>query len=104
MKIEILYPEFCNLNGDMGNIQYLKRCLPEAKIIETAIHDKPAFSYEEDISLIYMWTLSERSQEIVIQKLRSYKEKIQELIDAGQVFLFTGNSIEILGEDRKSVV
>ena len=25
MKIEILYPELCNLNGDMGNIRYLKK-------------------------------------------------------------------------------
>ena len=33
MKIEILYPEFCNLNGDMGNMKYLEKCIPEAEII-----------------------------------------------------------------------
>lgn len=98
MKIEILYPELCNLNGDIGNIQYLKRCLPEAEMIETAISEEPAFNTVEDISLIYMGTLSEHSQEIVIQKLKPYKEKIEELIQKGQVFLFTGNSIEVLGE------
>lgn len=98
MKIEILYPEFCNLNGDMGNIQYLKKCLPEAQIIETAINEEPAFNKQNDISLIYMGTLSERSQEIAIQKLKPYKNKIEELIEKGQVFLFTGNSVEILGK------
>ena len=37
MKIEILYPELCNLNGDMGNIRYLKKCVPEIEILETTI-------------------------------------------------------------------
>ena len=27
MKIEILFPEICNLFGDMGNMKYLKRIL-----------------------------------------------------------------------------
>ncbi len=98
MKIEILYPEFCNLNGDMGNVKYLKKCLPEAEFIETAIEEEPAFCTQNDLSLIYMGTLSERSQEIVIKKLMPYKERIEELINMGQVFLFTGNSVEVLGE------
>lgn len=105
MKIEILYPEFCNINSDMGNIKYLKKCLPEAEFIETSINDVPAFIGEE-ISLVYMGTLSESAQEIVIQKLKPYKEKIEEAIEKNQLFLFTGNSVEVLGkyiedEDRK---
>lgn len=105
MKIEILYPEFCNINSDMGNIKYLKKCLPEAEFIETSINDVPAF-IEEEISLVYMGTLSESAQEIVIQKLKPYKEKIEEAIEKNQLFLFTGNSVEVLGkyiedEDRK---
>ena len=97
MKIEILYPEFCNLNGDMGNIKYLKRCLPEAEVIETAIDQEPSFLSQEDIALVYMGTLSERSQEIVIKKLMPYKEAVKQKIEAGQLFLFTGNSVEVLG-------
>ena len=69
MKIEVLYPEFCNLNADMGNIKYLKKCLPAAEIIETSINEEPAFILKDDISLVYMGTLSERAQEIVIEKL-----------------------------------
>lgn len=98
MKIEILYPEFCNLNGDMGNIKYLQKCLPEAEIIETSINEKPQFIEQNDISLVYMGTLSERSQEIAIQKLKPYTEKTKQKIEQNQLFLFTGNSIEILGK------
>lgn len=97
MKIEILYPEFCNLNGDMGNMKYLKRCLPEAEVIETAIDQEPSFLSQEDIALVYMGTLSERSQEIVIKKLMPHKEAVKQKIEAGQLFLFTGNSVEVLG-------
>lgn len=108
MKIEILYPEFCNLNGDMGNMKYLKRCLPEAEVIETAIDQEPSFLSQEDIALVYMGTLSERSQEIVIKKLMPYKEAVKQKIEAGQLFLFTGNSVEVLGnyienEDRSKI-
>ena len=98
MKIEILYPEFCNLNGDMGNMRYLQKCLPEADIIETSINEKPRFIEQDDISLIYMGTLSERSQEIAIQKLKTYAEEIREKIEKNQLFLFTGNSVELLGK------
>ena len=98
MKIEILYPEFCNLNGDMGNIKYLQKCLPEAEIIETSINIKPKFIEQGDISLVYMGTLSERSQEIIITKLKPYKEQIKQKIEQAQLFLFTGNSVEILGK------
>ena len=98
MKIEILYPEFCNLNGDMGNIKYLKKCLPEAELLETSINDKPKFIQQSDISLVYMGTLSERSQEIVITKLKPYTELIKQKIEQNQLFLFTGNSVEILGK------
>ena len=27
MTIEFLYPELCNLYGDRGNMDYLRRCL-----------------------------------------------------------------------------
>lgn len=98
MKIEILYPEFCNLNGDMGNMKFLQKCLPEAEMIETAIEDKPTFISQDDISLVYMGTLSERAQELAIEKLKPYVEEIKNKIEQGQLFLFTGNSVEILGK------
>lgn len=97
MKIEILFPEISNIYGDFGNIIYLKKCLPEAKFIETALNSKPAF-LNENIDLVYMGSMTEKAQEKIIKQLAPYKEKIKEKIDVGTVMLFTGNSFEIFGQ------
>ena len=97
MKIEVLFPEFCNLYGDMSNIEYLHKCIPEAEIIYTSIDEEPAF-LTQNVNLIYLGPLTERKQEIVINKLKPYKEKIEELINNKTPFLFTGNAVEVLGK------
>ena len=98
MKIEILFPEYANLFGDMGNILYLKACLPQAEFIETAMNDTPRF-LSEPVDLIYMGPMSEAAQEKIIARLMPCKEKIQELIEAGACFLFTGNAVETLYQE-----
>ncbi len=107
MKIEILFPEFCNLYGDMFNMKYLKKCLPEAEFIETALEEEPTF-VKENVNLIYLGPMTEKTQEKVISKLLPYKERIIELIEKNTVFLFTGNAVEVLGkyienEDETSI-
>lgn len=98
IKIEFLYPEACNLYGDTFNIKYLEKCLGEnAKIIKTALTDKPAF-VTEDVNMIYIGPMTEKIQEIVINKLKPYKEKIEELIEKNVLFLATGNSLEVFGK------
>jgi len=97
LRIEILYPEVCNLYGDMGNVQYLKQCLPEAEFIETALTDKPAFA-TTDVNMIYMGSMTERVQEKVIDRLKPYKEQLQAHIDKGTVIIFTGNAYELMGQ------
>lgn len=97
MKIEILFPEFCNLYGDISNMKYLKKCLPDEEYIETSIDDEPAF-VTQDVNFIYLGAMTERMQEKVIQKLLPYTEKIKELIEKNVVFLFTGNAVEVLGK------
>lgn len=98
IKIEFLYPEACNLYGDTFNIKYLEKCLGEnAKIIRTALTDKPAF-VTEDVNMIYIGPMTEKMQEIVINKLKPYKEKIEELIEKNVLFLATGNSLEVFGK------
>ena len=98
MKIEVLFPEFCNLYGDISNITYLKKCLPDAEFIETEFNSTPKFVTEE-MDLIYLGPMTERMQEKVIEKFMEYKERLKELIDQGTNFLFTGNSFEILGKE-----
>ena len=97
MKIEILYPEMSNIYGDYGNIMFLKKCLPEAEFIETSLHTEPAFS-KENIDLIYLGSMTEKAQEIIIRSLKQYKNKLNEYIQTGKAILFTGNSLEILGK------
>lgn len=97
MKIEILFPEFCNLFGDMFNMKYLKMCLPNAEFIETALDERPRF-VDEDVNLIYLGPMTEKTQEKVIARLGKYKDRIEELIEKNVVFLFIGNAIEVLGK------
>lgn len=97
MKIEIMYPELCNLYGDRGNISYFRHCLPNAEFIETNISSQPLFVKEKP-DFIYFGSLNEKNQEKMIALLKPYKNRIKELIDSGVPMLFTGNSGEILFE------
>ena len=56
MKIEILFPEFCNLYGDISNIKYLKKCLSNQKVkyIETSFDMEPSF-VTQDINCISIY-------------------------------------------------
>ena len=62
MKIEVLFPEVANLYGDLSNIEYLKKCLnDDVEIIETSLNDEPAFVKQNDINLIIMAGMTEKS-------------------------------------------
>ncbi|MBQ0005144.1 MAG: hypothetical protein KBS68_04690 [Clostridiales bacterium] len=98
MRIEVLYPEICNLYGELGNIRCLKESLPDAEIIETHIKDKPVF-LDEEVNLVYMGTMTERGQVMVIDALNPYKDVIKERIHEGMPFLVTGNAFEVFGKE-----
>ena len=95
MKIEILFPEICNLFGDTGNMKYLEKCLPEAEFVSTPFGEKPLFA-DESPALIYLAPSNEKNQELIIKALLPYRNRIKELIDNGTPMLFTGNSGEVL--------
>ena len=44
MKIEVLFPEICNLYGELWNVKFLERSYPDAEIIETSLTDEPLLS------------------------------------------------------------
>lgn len=98
MKIEVLFPEICNLYGDLANVRYLKACLPEAEIIETSLKDEPLFASERP-DLIYMGTTTERGQLLAIEALRPYREQLEAAIEEGVNFLLTGNAGEIFARE-----
>ena len=92
--IEELFPEIANLYGDTGNVRYLKKCLPDAEFVKDYLNEEPFFNKTKP-SLIYMGPMSEHAQELVIDRLMPYKERLKELIDEGVVFLLTGNAAEV---------
>ena len=98
MKIEVLFPEICNLYGDLFNVKYLKDCLPEAEIVNTSLSDEPLFVTEKP-DLIYMGTTTERGQVLAIEALSKYKDRIKECIDQNVNFLITGNAMEIFFDE-----
>lgn len=98
MRIEILYPELCCLYGDKGNTKFLQQCLPEAEFIETGLNSKPAFLTEE-VDLCCMYSMSEKSQELILDRLFQWKDEVVSACKEGKtLFLFLGNAMELLGQ------
>lgn len=97
MKIEVLFPEICNLYGELENVSYLEKSSKDVQIIRTSITDEPYFADNEP-DLIYMGTMTENSQLMVIEKLGGYIDRIKELVDKGVHFLITGNALEVFGK------
>lgn len=94
MKIEFLFGEVCNFYGDPQNVTYLAQSAKNAEIINTSLLDEPYFVRERP-DIVVMASMSESTQRKVIEKLRPYMARINDLINDGAVFLCTGNSCEI---------
>ena len=97
MRIEALYPEFCQWFGDSENVCYLCQCLPDAKLVETGSFEKPAFA-EAPVDLLVLGSMTERQQLVAAERLLPYRDRLRERIEAGMVVLATGNSTELFGE------
>lgn len=93
----MLYPEIANLYGDLENIDYLKKSYPEIEISKTHLNDEPLFVSEKP-DLVYMGTMTESAQLLVIEKLRAYRDALKARIDDGTLFLITGNALEVFGK------
>lgn len=99
MKIEVLFPEICNLYGDLANVRYLKESVPNAELVMTSLKSVPAFSNPENkIDLIYMGTTTEAGIELSVKALTPYVDVLKKLIDDGQFILLTGNALDIFGK------
>ena len=98
MTIEILYPDLCCLYGDKGNTLFLRQCLPQARFVETGLNEKPAFLTEE-VDLCCLYSMSEKSQELILNRLRQWREEITAACKEGKtLFLLLGNAMELFGK------
>ncbi len=100
MIIEVLYPEICNLYGELANIRLVKESAPEITVVETLINEKPKFLTEK-VDLVYIGTMSENSQLLVMEKLAPYMEELKAAVEKGQYILATGNAHEIFAKEIK---
>lgn len=100
--IETLYPEFNNLYGDRGNLQYLCKKLElagaEIELIETSLFDKPAFAARDDVGFLYIGPCTERQQELQLEALRPYRDALYARFGSEQITLATGNAFELFGQ------
>lgn len=104
MNIEVLFPEVANLYGELANIKFLVDGKHTYSVKSSSLEREPYF-VKENPDFIYMGAMSEKSQELVINKLMPYKARIEEMIEDGVPMLFTGNAgevflDEILDEDE----
>ena len=97
MRIEALYPEFCQWFGDSENVRYLRQCLPDAEIVETGSHDRPAFP-DGSVDLLVLGSMTERQQRAAAERLSPYRDRLLERLNEGMVVLSTGNSVELFGD------
>ena len=104
MKIEILFPEVANLYGELANISYIRNSCPECEIIETSLKETPRFlSVDSDIDLVYMGTMAESAQLLVLDRFRPVRDQLVYAIERGQNFLITGNALELFGNKISDV-
>lgn len=96
MVVEILYPELTNIFGDYANITYLEKCMPKTKFIYTSINKEPYF-IKNKVDMIYLGSMSEEYQKIIVEKLTKYKKNLIECIEKDVIVLFTGMATEIIG-------
>ncbi len=96
MKIEVLYPEVCNLFGDLMNVEYLARCA-DAEVIRTSLKETPRF-VSEKVDLVYMGSVTERGQELARDAFAPHLGALKKRTAQGGVTLITGNALEIFGE------
>lgn len=98
MRIEILYSDLCCLYGDKGNTMLLEKCLPEGEFIQTQLNDRPVF-LDGDVDLVYLCSMSEKSQELVLSRLMPHKDAIAAMAREGKtLFFLVGNAMELLGK------
>ena len=94
MRAEILFPQVCNLYGDLQNVYYLRRCCPSLEIVETDLRSRPRF-LDGEVSLVFMGSTTEQGLRLAADALRPYAADIAARVDAGQLLLLTGNALDV---------
>ena len=95
MKAEIIFPDMINLYGEQGNARLLRQILNDDCRF-TLFTERPWFA-DEDVDLIYIGPTSEPKQITILDQLRPYRSRLQELIEQGCTVLCVGNGGDYFG-------
>lgn len=100
IKILHLYSDFMNLYGEYGNVKLLTKNLKD-KDCEVTVYNKTITDSEIDFTeydFIYCGAGTESKRTFALNHLKSFKDSLKSVFEAGKVILFTGNSWEMLGK------
>lgn len=100
MKIEVLYPEICNLYGDLGNIRYLQKSRPELEVVETDLKSRPAF-LDGGVDLVYVGSATERGLRCWVEALTPYRDALADYVDAREPHARDGQRARRAGQVRR---
>ena len=99
MKILHLFHDMMNLYGEYANLLVLERYLSEygqqVQIDTLGVYEQKDIS---DYDLYFMGAGTERKQKLALEELKKYAAPLKDAYENGKVFLFTGNSFELLGK------
>ena len=102
MKLLHLFPDMMNLYGEYANLLLLQRCLEElGEKVECHTLLMGETREIAGYDLYFMGAGTERKQKLALEALRPYGEVLKKTHEEGKVFLFTGNSFELLGKSVK---
>lgn len=102
IRVAHLYYDLLNLYGENGNIAALKRFIARqgvaCEVTNLSINDKIDF---QKYDFFYMGSGCEDSELLVLSDLYERIDDIKEAIEAGKMFLVTGNAMELFGQKIK---
>lgn len=105
MKILHLYHDLMNLYGEYANILVLKKHLMDqgvnAKIIKASIDDDINFN---DYDFVYCGSGLESNLEVVLADMLKRKNALENAINNNVIMLFTGNAMELFGENALDIL
>ncbi len=98
IKILHLFYDLMNLYGEYANVNVIKYRLENQKI-NVMIDEKSIFDDVDFLKydFIYVGSGTEKNQLLALEYLKNHKDNFQKAINSNKVFLFTGNSLELLG-------
>lgn len=102
IKIAHLYYDLMNLYGESGNIRAIERFCERQNVNVSvdclSLNDEIDF---KKYDLYYMGAGNEENSYLVLSDLYKYKEEISSSIEAGKMFLITGNAFELFGKKKR---